>query len=175
MTRIALCLLGLCLLLPCLAINAFSKPNLPELNLRDFGAVGDGIANDGPAFQAALDALATAGGGTLFIPEGKYAIDTPVNKNFAGLANSITIKGVESLTPVSPPSSTGEQLAAGLDLLTEVYPRTLEAANAFSIVGLRTLVVQDIAFVGTAGVRTDAANTLYFSDVEKAQVKHSEF
>jgi hypothetical protein len=175
MTRITLCLLGLCLLLLCVGGNAFGATNTPELNLRDFGAVGDGVADDGPAFQAALDALAAAGGGTLFVPEGKYAIVTPVSKNFAGLATSITIKGVESLTPVTPPSGTGEQLAAGLDLLTEVYPRTLEAANAFSIVGLRTLVVQDIAFVGTAGVRTDAANTLYFSDVEKAQVKHSEF
>ena len=175
MTRIALCLLGLCLLLPCLGSNAFSATTLPELNVRDFGAVADGVADDGPAFQAALDALAAAGGGTLFVPEGKYAIETPVSKNFAGLATSITIKGVESLTPVSPPSSTGEELAAGLDLLTEVYPRTTRTANAISISGLQTLVVKDIAFVGTAGEVTDAANTLYLADIERAQVKHSEF
>src|ERR1051325_9325532 len=175
MTRITLCLLGLCLLLLYVGGNAFGATNTPELNLRDFGAVGDGVAADGPAFQAALDALAAAGGGTLFVPEGKYAIVTPVSKNFAGLAASITIKGVESLTPVSPPSSTGNDLAAGLDLLAEVYPRTGVAANAFSIYGLQSLVVKDIAFVGTEGVDTDAANTLYFSDIEKAQVKHSEF
>ena len=143
--------------------------------MRDFGAVGDGVTNDGPAFQAALDSLAVAGGGTLFVPEGKYAITTPVSKNFAGLASSITIRGVESLTPVSPPSATGNELAEGLDLLTEVYPRTGVTANAFSIYGLRTLVVKDIAFVGTEGVDTDAANTLYVSDIEKAQIKHSEF
>jgi hypothetical protein len=143
--------------------------------VRDFGAVGDGVTNDGPAFQAALDSLAVAGGGTLFVPEGKYAITTPVSKNFAGLASSITIRGVESLTPVSPPSATGNELAEGLDLLTEVYPRTGVRANAFSIYGLRTLVVKDIAFVGTEGVDTDAANTLYVSDIEKAQIKHSEF
>jgi hypothetical protein len=176
MTRIVLCLLGLCLLLPSLSRTTFSAtPDPPELNVRDFGAAGDGVTNDGPAFQAALDALATAGGGTLFVPEGKYAITTPVTKNFAGLASSITIKGVESLTPVTPTSSTGNDLAEGLGLLTEVYPRTGVAANAFSIYGLQSLVVKDIAFVGTEGVDTDAANTLYFSDIEKAQVKHSEF
>jgi len=172
MTRIVLCFVALCLFVPSLSRNAFGATSI-ELNLRDFAAAGDGVTNDGPAFQAALDALAAAGGGTLFIPEGKYAITTPVSKNFTGLASAITIKGVESLKPVSPPSSNGG--AEGLDLLTEVYPRTGVTANAFSIYGLQTLVVKDIAFVGTEGVDTDAANTLYLSDIDKAQITHSEF
>src|ERR1043166_197988 len=173
MTKLVLCLLGLCVLL-CLSRTAFATET-QELNVRDFGAVGDGVTNDGPAFQAAFDALAAAGGGTLFVPEGQYAITTPVSKNFAGLASSITIKGVESLTPVSPPSSTGNELAQGLDLLSEVYPRTGQPANAFTISGLQNLFVKDIAFVGTEGVITDAANTLFLSDIDKAQIKHSEF
>src|SRR5215813_1734888 len=102
MTRIVLYLLGSCLILLCLNSAApgarTHSPDSEPLNLRDFGAVGDGVTDDGPAFQSALDALAAAGGGTLFVPEGKYAIVTPVSKNFAGLATSITIKGVESLT-----------------------------------------------------------------------------
>ena len=174
MTRIVLCFLVLCLFVPSLSTNTFGATSI-ELNLRDFGAVGDGVTDDGPAFQAALDALAAAGGGTLFVPEGKYAITTPVSKNFAGLASAITIKGVESLKPVSPPSAKGNELAEGLDLFTEVYPRTGVTANAFSIYGLQSLVVKDIAFVGTEGVDTDAANTLYLSDIDKAQIKHSEF
>ena len=43
-------------------------PNGVTLNLADFGAVGDGVTDDGPAFQNALDTLASAGGGTLFVP-----------------------------------------------------------------------------------------------------------
>jgi hypothetical protein len=174
MTRIVLCFLVLCLFVPSLSRNTLGATST-ELNLRDFGAVGDGVTNDGPAFQAAFDALAAAGGGTLFVPEGKYAITTPVSKNFAGLASSITIKGVESLKPVSPPSAAGEQLAEGLDLLTEVYPRTGTPADAIRISGLKTLVIKDIAFVGTADQVTDAWNTLYLSDIEKAQITHSEF
>jgi hypothetical protein len=40
----------------------------------EFGAKGDGIADDTAAFQWALAALAKAGGGTLFAPAGRYAI-----------------------------------------------------------------------------------------------------
>lgn len=179
MTRIFLYLLGLCLFL-CLNSTAFGNgrshsPDSEPLNLRDFGAVGDGVADDGPAFQSALDALAANGGGTLFIPEGKYAIVTPVEKNFTGLASSITIIGVESLTPVAPPSAPGHELSLGLDLLSEVYPRTGDEKVAIFIKGLRSLVVKDIAFVGTATVVTDAATTLLLADIDKAQIKHSEF
>ena len=179
MTRIVLYLLGICLFLLCphnasLGNGRSHSTESEPLNLRDFGAVGDGVADDGPAFQSALDALAAAGGGTLFVPEGKYAIVTPVAKDFTGLASSITIIGVESLTPVAPPSSSGQELSMGLDLLTEVYPRT-DTQVAISIKGLRNLVVKDIAFVGTSTVVTDAAVTLLLSDIDKAQIKHSEF
>src|ERR1044072_165840 len=181
MTRLVLYLLGICLFLLCLNSAALAKSRShsidsePPLNLRDFGAVGDGVADDGPAFQSALDALAAAGGGTLYVPQGKYAIVTPVAKDFTGLASSITIIGVESLTPVAPPSAGGDQLSLGLDLKTEVYPRTGEEKVAFFIKGLRSFVVKDLAFVGTPNVRPDAASTLFLSDIEKAQIKHSEF
>ena len=52
------------------------------LTLSDFDAVGDGVTDDGPALQQALDALAEAGGGTLLIPAGQYLIATPVVKDF---------------------------------------------------------------------------------------------
>ena len=179
MTRLFLYLLGLCLILSCLNSAALgartNSPDSEPLNLRDFGAVGDGVTDDGPAFQSALDALAAAGGGTLFVPEGKYAIATPVAKDFTGLAASILIVGVESLTPVAPPSAGGYELSKGLDLLSEVYPRTGEQQEAIFIRGLNNLVVKDIAFVGTSTVVTDAATTLSLSDIGKIQIKHSEF
>ena len=71
--------------------TAFKTPAATVLNLRSFGAAGNGVTDDGPAIQRALDALATSGGGTLHVPRGRYAIRTPVSKDFSGLASSITI------------------------------------------------------------------------------------
>ncbi|MBC2604422.1 right-handed parallel beta-helix repeat-containing protein [Puniceicoccus vermicola] len=43
------------------------------VDVRDYGALGDGVHNDTEAFQTALAALPEAGG-TLFVPEGIYRI-----------------------------------------------------------------------------------------------------
>ena len=42
------------------------------LNIRDFGAKGDGVTNDTGALQKALDACGASGGGTVIVPEGVY-------------------------------------------------------------------------------------------------------
>jgi polygalacturonase len=49
-----------------------------SLNVRNWGAQGDGSSDDTAAFQAAIDALPTAGG-TVYVPDGDYVIDPTVN------------------------------------------------------------------------------------------------
>src|SRR5512141_1437204 len=41
-------------------------------NVRDHGALGDGQTLDSFAIQAAIDACATRGGGTVYLPAGRY-------------------------------------------------------------------------------------------------------
>ena len=144
-------------------------------NLAEFGAVGDGIADDGPALQDALNAIAAVGGGTLFVPAGRYAIGTPVQKDFAGLGASLTILGVESSTPVPPPNSPSHTLTSGLDLLSEFAPRTGTQGVAIQISGLQSFLVKDITFIGQPDVITDAAITLALYDISDANVRHCEF
>ena len=43
------------------------------VSVRDFGATGNGITDDAPAIQAALDSVPT-GGGTVFVPAGDYRL-----------------------------------------------------------------------------------------------------
>ncbi|HEY0169462.1 MAG TPA: carboxypeptidase regulatory-like domain-containing protein [Pyrinomonadaceae bacterium] len=143
--------------------------------LTDFGAVGDGATDAGPALQAALDALAAAGGGTLQVPAGRYAILTPVSKNFGGLTSPVDITGVVSNTEPAPPTAGGQELTRGLDLTSEFLPRTGEAAPAIFISGLRSVTVRELAFVGAPDVPNDALVTLFFHEVGEAVVRHCEF
>jgi hypothetical protein len=144
-------------------------------NLTDFGAVGDGITDDGPALQSALNAIGQNGGGTLFVPAGRYAIITPVNKDFTGLASDVSILGVESSTLVPPPDSGGQFLSHGLDLTSEFAPRTGPAGIAINITGLQSFLIKDLVFIGTAGVNTDALITLALNNIREATIRHCEF
>ena len=144
-------------------------------NLAEFGAAGDGITDDGPALQNALDAIAAVGGGTLFVPAGRYAIGTPVQKDFSGLGASLKILGVESLTPVPPPNSPGDVLTRGLDLQSEFAPRTGPQVVAIRISGLQSFLIKDITFIGQPDVNTDAEFTLTLTDVWEATIRHCEF
>jgi hypothetical protein len=50
-----------------------------SVSVKDFGAVGDGVTDDTAAINAAVAALVTAGGGTLYFPEGTYIVSAPIN------------------------------------------------------------------------------------------------
>jgi parallel beta-helix repeat protein len=45
-----------------------------EINVKTLGAMGDGISNDGPILQKALDLAFSRGGGTVLVPDGYYLI-----------------------------------------------------------------------------------------------------
>lgn len=64
------------LLLACAHAALVPPPPGVGHNVRDHGAVGDGVALDSPAVQAAVDACAAAGGGTVLFPAGVYVCGT---------------------------------------------------------------------------------------------------
>jgi polygalacturonase len=75
---VAILTIGLALNL-CAAENPFTPPNFPlpkfpdhTYSVKDFGAVGDGITNDTPAINAAIEKCNAVGGGTVVFPPGKY-------------------------------------------------------------------------------------------------------
>jgi hypothetical protein len=45
-----------------------------RVNVRDLGAVGDGIRDDSAALKSALSAVAARGGGTVWVPRGRYLV-----------------------------------------------------------------------------------------------------
>lgn len=63
-------------------------------NVKDFGAIGDGVFDCQTAFQAAINAALAAGGGTIYIPKGTYNFPNTSTsaKLDPGLGN-LTFKG----------------------------------------------------------------------------------
>ena len=57
-------------------VNPQSASSAVKLNVRDFGATGDGGTKDTLAFQQALDRATSLGGGEVFVPKGDYLIGT---------------------------------------------------------------------------------------------------
>ena len=169
--------LRLAVCLSVLAFNAFTATaQTPTFNVTDFGAVGDGVTDDGPAFQRALDAVANAGGGTLFVPAGLYFVATPVVKDFSNLnGGTVTIQGVPSIQFPALPNASSEQLSMGLNLTSEIIPATGFVDSAFTLTDLRQFTIEHLAFTGRETEQTDAFITLNLSDIKHATVRHCEF
>jgi hypothetical protein len=68
---------------------------LTHVSCRWWGATGDGSTDDTAAIQAAITALASAKGGTLYFPVGTYKITQTLNYN-SNLGNSIHFRGALS-------------------------------------------------------------------------------
>lgn len=131
-------------------------------NVQDYGAAGDGVADDAAEIQAAIDAAEAAGGGMVYLPEGTYkttaaiVLKTKVQIIGAGpFATVITCTGVG----VSGIQSTGVisgALVADLQLVGRNAATAGE--NGLSIVGdasggapklvLRNLLVKQFGAIG---------------------------
>lgn len=65
------------------------------VDVRDYGAVGDGVTDDSAAIQAAIDA--TAGAGSVLIPAGTYLLDTPLRLPIAATGFELFGDGMPTL------------------------------------------------------------------------------
>jgi hypothetical protein len=57
-------------------------------NVRDYGAIGDGLVNSAFAVKAAVDAAQQSGGGTVYLPRGRYLMTGTLS-----LPSGVSLKG----------------------------------------------------------------------------------
>ena len=69
-------------------VGPVALTNGSTLNVRDFGARGDGRTDDTKAFQTALGQFSRGGGGIVEVPSGKYLIKTHLV-----IPESVTLEG----------------------------------------------------------------------------------
>ena len=62
----------------------------PYVDVRSFGAKGDGVTDDTAAIQTAIDTVGAAGGGTVLVPKGTFLVNTAVTAN--GSSWVLTVK-----------------------------------------------------------------------------------
>jgi hypothetical protein len=55
------------------------------VNVKDFGAVGDGVADDTTAFNEAINRIQANGGGELKVPKGTYKIASKINRTVSNI------------------------------------------------------------------------------------------
>jgi hypothetical protein len=131
------------------------------LNVKDFGATGNGETDDTSAIQAAIDAVAnTSQGGTIFIPPGSYLVTGPLyvrKSNGAAVGTGVVIQGGgQSNTRLIQTSNTDNTLEfwsmsfSGItDIeITHATPNTASAGYA--------LVIRDSDVLPTGGLHAFA-------------------
>ena len=90
-------------------------------DVRTFGARGDGVANDTRAVQAAVDACAAAGGGTVVLPPGRYRSGTVALASHIVLEldAGATLIGSRSLADYRSAAAVGLGTTLGVDVAGE--------------------------------------------------------
>ena len=94
-----------------------AQPTTDTLNVKDFGAVGDGVTDDHEAMQAAINAASQGlGGGKLYFPEGTYLVKKMVQlksnidirlHDDATIVNGINFQGRPSIVFMTGPFING--------------------------------------------------------------------
>lgn len=106
-------------------------------NVRDFGAVGDGVADDTAAIQAAIDSVNKLG--TVFFPNGTYKITDTLNIVYNDVWQAVNLLGVGSASKIDWRGGNGK---------TMLYIRGISGSGWYSKQYVEKLQFYGNAFTG---------------------------
>ncbi len=134
----------LTILLACLLTACAGTKNNHTFNVLDFGAKGDGVADDASAIQDAIDACSQAGGGQVLFPTGHTFMAGPIE-----LKSNIDLHLEVGATLLANPNEDIYQLSAfGENRGEGMMWLWCDSIENLSITGRGTIDGNGIAFMG---------------------------
>lgn len=105
------------------------------VNVKTYGAVGDGVADDTAAIQAAISALGTTGGGVLYFPPGIYLVSGVLT-----LGNAIKVLGCGGGLLQSPVAANAITTIVSNSLTLDVFVVNADGCEFDNIAGFNKQV-----------------------------------
>lgn len=100
-----------------------------QMNVKAFGAVGDGTTDDRAAIQSAVDAAVAAGGAVVYLPSGTYLIKRPLV-----LGSKVTLQGAGiGVSTITKPATVKSLLTVNASALATSV--TVASATGFEVGG----------------------------------------
>jgi hypothetical protein len=134
------------------------------VNVKWFGAVGDGVTNDVAEINSAITEVNSTGGGEVYLPAGTYLVGTIGGSTAVSLASNVMLSGAGR-------GSTIIKLAAGADSHVVV-------ATSVENVGIKSLTVDGSRATQTLavhGIRIASVDGCSVDDVEIKECSHYGF
>lgn len=136
--------------------NSSSTTSLGLFNVKAYGAVGNGIADDTSAINAAVAAAQLNGGGVVYFPFGNYLISSIINitSSYVGLLGvgknmSKLVMGTAGMSAVSFSGTPGSTLANCFMIGLSAFQYNLTAAGiGVTLYYTAVCVLQDIQVSG---------------------------
>jgi len=129
---------------------SFAFAGTDVFNVRDYGALGNGIDNDSDAFNWAILAASVEGGGTVYVPCGTYLLGKNLGSGagfYSGAripSDNISIIGEGRCSELRPVSSDGNAIIS----ICKTAPATLETleSSCNDPQPIKNIVIKDLAF-----------------------------
>lgn len=140
-----------------LGLSSSATTTGSSFNVKDYGALGNGVADDTAAVQSAINACSSAGGGEVFFPTGTYLL-TPTT------SPAITVPSYVRLAGSDRRATTLKKNAAGV-LISMSGPSTdTTGATHVKYSGIENLEINGNSLTGLL-LELYYADNLYFSNM----------